>query len=232
MTWVKLCGITSADEVRACSEAGADALGFVVDFPADVPWNLSIDEAERLMGQVRDGVERVVVAGDDADLVAAQLERLRPHAVQLHADEPPEATRRIAAVAHAVGCRVMKALRFAVESGDVLSAHRTHPDPVAAAGEMLALGVDEVLLDSVSRTQAAGTGRTIDFAVARRIRDAVAAPVVLAGGLTPHNVALAIEAVGPHGVDVISGVETRRRLKDPARVRAFIANARGTRREP
>lgn len=95
------------------------------------------------------------------------------------------------------------------------------------SGQLLGLGVEQLLVDSVSRTQVAGTGTTVDFRVARRIGDEVGAPVILAGGLHPGNVAAAIRAVHPYGVDVISGVELRRRVKDPAKVAAFIAAVEG-----
>lgn len=227
MTWVKLCGVTSLDEVAMCAAAGADALGFVVEYPADVPWNLTLGEARWLLAHVPDDVARVLVVGDDVDLVLAHATALRPDAVQLHADEPPEATREMADGLRGMGIRVLKALRFSVETGEVLTAHDAPSDPVAAAKRLVGLGVEHLLVDSVSRTHVAGTGRTVDFRVARRIRDEAGAPVILAGGLNPDNVTAAIRAVEPFGVDVISGVEARRRVKDPAKVAAFLRAAHG-----
>nr|WP_255436456.1 phosphoribosylanthranilate isomerase [Tessaracoccus sp. MC1756] len=222
-----MCGVTQADEVIMCAAAGADALGFVVDYPADVPWNLTLAEAVALFAVVPVGVERVLVAGDDPAAVLSLAEALRPDAVQLHADEGPETTRSLAADLHGMGIRILKALRFSVESGGVITDHDVPQDPVAAAQHMVRLGVDALLVDSISSTQVAGTGRTVDLAVARSIRDAVAVPVILAGGLAPGNVAEAIRLVRPHGVDVISGVEARRRVKDPAKVTAFTAAVHG-----
>lgn len=232
MTWVKLCGVTSAEEVSLCARAGADALGFVVEYPAAVPWNLTLSEAQRLMDHVPDGVQRVMVAGDDPSAVRRQLTALRPEAVQLHADEPPEATVGIIEQAHDLGVSVIKALRFTVDDGRVLSVHHSHTDPLAAARRLEELGVDALLLDSVSPTQPAGTGRTVDLTMARRIRDAASVPVILAGGLNPDNVGSAIEQVRPYGVDVISGVERRRRVKDPDKVAAFIGAAHSIPRAP
>lgn len=227
MTWVKLCGLTSLGEVAMCASAGADALGFVVEYPAEVPWNLTLGEARELVAAVPAGVERVMVAGDDAGLVLAHAEALRPDAVQLHADEAPATTQELARELKAMGVGVIKALRFSVETGEVLTGHDSPPDPVDAARRLTQLGVEHLLVDSVSRTHVAGTGQPVDFSMARRIRDEVPAPVILAGGLRPDNVDAAIRAVAPHGVDVISGVEARRRVKDPAKVAAFIEAARG-----
>lgn len=227
MTWVKICGICHHDDVSICARAGADALGFVVDYPVDVAWNLTPDQAEELMALVPAGVERVVVVGNDPQRVLAIADRLRPDVVQLHADEAPDITARLIEALHGRGIRVAKALRFDVDSGALRTRHDVPSTAAAAAQLYVGMGLDIVLVDSVSALRPAGTGRTVDFTMARAIRDEIAVPVVLAGGLRAENVKTAIAAVGPFGVDVISGVEQPVGRKDPARVGAFLAAIRG-----
>lgn len=227
MTWVKICGICHGDDVAICVGAGADALGFVVDYPVDVPWNLAPEQAEELMALVPAAVERVVVVGEDPERVLSIADRLRPDVVQLHADEAPDITARLVEDLHARGFRVAKALRFDVDSGALRTRHKVPATAVATAQLYAGMGVDIVLVDSVSAQRPAGTGRTVDLRTARAIRDQIAVPVVLAGGLRSDNVAAAIAAVQPFGVDVISGVEQPVGRKDPARVSAFLAAAQG-----
>jgi phosphoribosylanthranilate isomerase len=88
--------------------------------------------------------------------------------------------------------------------------------------------IDAILVDSRTATAAGGTGRTYDWAAARGtlFRETGGKPLVAAGGLNPENVAEAIAALRPWGVDVVTGVEAAPGRKDPAKVRAFIANAR------
>lgn len=227
MTWAKICGLCRPDDVTLCAEAGADALGFVVDYPADVPWNLSLAEAAALMDLVPPGVERVAVVGDEPEAVLAIADALRPDLVQLHADEAPATTALLVRELHARGVRVAKALRFDVVSGALVSRHPLPADPVVAARHHAARGVDLVLVDSVSTSRPAGTGRTVDLAVARAIRQRAGVPVVLAGGLNAGNVAAVIASVDPFGVDVISGVEEPVGRKDAGQVRAFLSAVRG-----
>ncbi len=226
MTWVKVCGVCREQDVTICVAAGVDALGFVVDYPVDVPWNISVERAGALASLVPPGIERVAVVGEDASSIVEIAEALRPAVVQLHADEDPEATAGLVEHLHAHGVRVAKALRFDVASGRLVSRHSLPVDPLAVGALYAAAGVDLLLVDSISRDRPAGTGRTVDMRVARRIRDGVGLPVVLAGGLNAGNVAAAIAAVEPYGVDVISGVENPVGCKDPELVRAFVAAAR------
>lgn len=227
MTWAKICGLCHPDDVALCAGAGADALGFVVDYPVDVPWNLTLEKARDLMALVPPGVARVAVVGDDPDRVVSLAKGLHPDLVQLHADEEPATTAGLVNRLHALGIGVIKALRFDVETGALVTRHRVPDDPVSAAGLFVDVGVDMVLVDSVSARRPGGTGRTVDRTVARAIRDGAGVPVVLAGGLRQDNVAAAIAAVDPYGVDVISGVEGRVGHKDPQRVRGFLAAVRG-----
>lgn len=222
MTRVKICGLTTEEDVRSCVAAGAHALGFVVEYPADVPWNLDRATALRLMRAVPPLVARVIVVGGDPGTVAGLTELLRPHAVQLHGDEPPRVTEELVAAVHALGSPAIKALRFSTETGrwDGPSG-----DPLEALRAIEEAGADAVLLDSVSSARPAGTGRSIDWTAARSIRDRARVPVILAGGLNAGNVQQAIAAMRPYGVDVISGVEAVAGRKDEAKVRAFVEAA-------
>ncbi|HET58136.1 MAG TPA: phosphoribosylanthranilate isomerase [Deltaproteobacteria bacterium] len=222
MTRVKICGMRTGEEVRLCVEAGAHALGFVTEYPADVPWNLDRDEAMRLMDLVPPFVYRVIVVGGDPDTVLSLAEYLKPQAVQLHGNEPPAVTRDIIAELSVMRIPAIKALRFSVETGRCLG---TDLDPLEAGKLFESAGADALLLDSVSEKRVAGTGHSIDWTMARTIRDGLRIPVILAGGLHAGNVARAVTAVRPYAVDVISGVENPNGDKDPRKVRDFIAAA-------
>ncbi|TFH43765.1 MAG: phosphoribosylanthranilate isomerase, partial [Chrysiogenales bacterium] len=81
MTRIKICGMTKEEDIRLCVKAGANALGFVVEYPIDVPWNLDRQKARELMRAVPPFISRVIVVGDDPELVIELTEFLRPHAV-------------------------------------------------------------------------------------------------------------------------------------------------------
>lgn len=224
MTRIKICGMTKNEDIRLCVEAGVHALGFVVEYPADVPWNLDRWKARELMRNVPPLISRVIVVGDDPETVVALAEFLRPHALQLHGSEPLSVTRQMVAAVKALDVQVIKALRFSVETGKCLNAPE---NPVDAARLIEGTGVNALVLDSVSDVRPAGTGRSIDWNIARTIRENVELPVILAGGLHSGNVGRAVSAVNPYGVDVISGVENPVGTKDPERVRAFVAAVSG-----
>ena len=223
MTRCKICGLMREEDIALCVTAGADAVGFVVDYPLPVPWNLERRQAAVLMRLVPPFVTRVIVVGDEPETVLALTDFLHPHVVQLHGSEPLELTAQLTAAIQKRGVQVIKALRFATETGEC---HPGGGDPIAAARTLAAIGVDALLLDSVSAGRPAGTGRSIDWGRARSIRAAVSIPVILAGGLHAGNVGAAIVAVAPFAVDVISGVEEPVGRKDPAKVRAFVAAVR------
>ncbi len=224
MTRIKICGLTHREDIRVCVEVGVQALGFVVEYPANVPWNVDRRVAGELMQTVPPFVARVIVVGDNPDTVVQLTEQLRPHAVQLHGNEPVEVTAQLVSRIHALGSQVIKPLRFSVETGKCTSPGE---DPLAAAGAIAAVGVDALLLDSMSESRPAGTGQSIDWSLACKIRQAVHLPVILAGGLHARNVSRAVAAVKPYAVDVISGVEKPGGGKDPAKLRAFVEAVRG-----
>jgi phosphoribosylanthranilate isomerase len=216
---VKTCGITFHEDAMLCVEAGADALGLVIEYPEPVPWTLTRAQARSLADAFRTRAECVAVVGGDAATIIDIVEAVRPHAVQLHRDESPEV---VAAVKDAVGdvVAVVKAVRIPV--GDTQSAAHW----LSVAREFVAAGADRILLDSRTATRPAGTGVTVDWSIAAGIVAGLDVPVVLAGGLTPGNVGEATRQVRPWAVDVISAIEDERHRKVRARVEAFVAAAK------
>lgn len=218
MTRIKVCGLMNPEDIRLCVSAGVHALGFVVEYPHEVPWNLDRKTAGELMSCVPPFISRVIVVGDDPREVMCLTELLRPNGVQLHGNEPLAVTADLAGAIKKHGVQVIKALRFSVETGRCFS---TDQDPVDAARQIEDTGVDAIVLDSVSETRAGGTGQCIDWGTACKIREVLNIPVILAGGLHSGNVGRAIASVNPYGVDVIGGVEHPVGRKDPGKLLAF-----------
>ncbi|HET9770221.1 MAG TPA: phosphoribosylanthranilate isomerase [Acidimicrobiia bacterium] len=223
---VKICGITHPDDLALAVDEGADALGFVVEYPDANPWILSRKRAAELMRMVPPFVTRVAVVGATGDGAAAArsildaVDTTEPHALQLHRDETEACVEELARSLDGSGIRLVKALRIDASvpgpPADVL---------VAAARRFVDAGADAVLVDSVVPGRPAGTGRAVDWNLARTVVDAGVAPCILAGGLDPDNVGRAVAAVRPFAVDVISSVEDADHRKVREKVRAFIRAA-------
>lgn len=202
MTRVKICGITSPEDALTAVEAGADALGFV--FYKESPRHIFPEEAARIIRLLPPFVQVVGLFVNEAPEIVNQVSRTcRLGLVQLHGDETPDYCRRIEQ-------RVMKAFR--IHSLTCL-------DPIAD------YRLSGCLLDAYSPTAFGGTGMSFNWEIAR---EAITRGhrIVLAGGLTPDNVAEAIRQVRPYGVDVSSGVESAPGKKDTDKVREFIRNAK------
>jgi len=207
---VKICGINAPEAMRAAAEAGADLVGFVF-FPPS-PRAVTPDQAAQLSASRPGGPLRVGLFVDPEDaLLDAVLAAVALDVIQLHGEETPS---RCAAIRARSGLPVMKALG------------------IAAAADLDALAdyapaVDRFLLDAKAPPGAplpGGNAAPFDWTLTAG--RAVPRPWLLAGGLTPGNVAAAIAASGAPGVDVSSGVERARGVKDPAPIADFVAAAK------
>lgn len=204
MVRVKICGITNAADALAAVDAGANLLGF--NFYAKSRRYITQAEAAKIRAQLPRKVKAVGVFVNAPPVdVAALCKSMKLHAAQLHGDETPE---DVAEVARSLP--VFKAFR--VEPDFRLEILDEYADTYA------------FLFDAARTGQYGGTGYTTDWDVARRAT--VGRRIILAGGLNVENVAAAVRIVGPYGIDVASGVESKPGKKDHGLLQEFIQEVR------
>jgi len=226
MTRVKICGLMSEADVQMAASAGADSLGFVTEYPIQVPWNIPRARSAELVASAPPFVTTTAVVGGAVREMVAIARTVRPHFLQLHGDETMEEIRAVCESLAGTATRVLKALRINVETGEALFAVK---DPFEACTLLEQSGIAGLVLDSKTSSRPAGTGVPLDWSSLRRVRKMIHLPVILAGGLTPGNVKRAMELVQPYAVDVITGVEREAGVKDPQRMRDFVKAVKGDR---
>lgn len=215
MTYVKICGITNAGDARCAAEAGADFLGFV--FYPKSPRFVTPEQVAAITQAIRDefGGDAPRCVGvfvdEPVERVRAVLDSGGLDLAQLHGSEPPAAVQRL----HP---RAFKVIRPQTPD-EAETAVAVYCD-VVPNGDAL----PQFLIDAYHPHQFGGTGIPADLDVARSLTHRFR--LLLAGGLTPETVGLAIEQARPWGVDVSSGVERAKGIKDHARVRAFVEAVR------
>lgn len=199
---VKICGITNAPDAQAAVEAGADALGFMFYEPS--PRWIRPVEAAQIIRALPPFVAKVGVFVDASEeVVRRALEETGIDTLQFHGNEPPEFCQKFQA-------KVIKAFR--VRDAQTLR-------------QLAAYNQEAWLLDAYAPDKLGGTGTKFNWQLASEAVK-LGRPVILAGGLTPENVADAVRQVHPFGVDVSSGVESSPGKKDQAKLREFITAAR------
>jgi phosphoribosylanthranilate isomerase len=214
MVRVKICGITNLADARAAIAAGADMLGF--NFYRPSPRFIEPQDAQTMIETLRAEIKALprtvtmvgVFVNEPAESIVRIVEEAGVAAIQLHGDESVEF------------CRELKTLlpdRFLIKA-------------IRARGEGVTeraaeYSVDAIMLDAFDAELHGGTGRTIDWQLARHTREAVPR-LFLAGGLSPENVGEAIAAVQPYAVDACSALESSPGRKDAERMDAFVRAVR------
>lgn len=208
-TRVKICGLKEAEHIHAAADAGASYVGFV--FFKKSPRHVSLSQAKALALEVPTGVAKVALTVNADDAFLDQLiEQVPLDMLQLHGKETPE---RVAEVKARYGLPVMKAIGIATEEDT---------QQIDLYGEV----ADQLLVDAKAPKGAdlpGGNGLAFDWTLVNR--KFWPKPWMLAGGLTPENVALAVQMTGAKQLDVSSGVESAPGVKDPDLIRAFIKAA-------
>jgi phosphoribosylanthranilate isomerase len=206
VTKVKICGITNLDDALMAVTAGADMLGF--NFYEKSPRFVSPESAKAIIDKLPQDVTTVAVfVNESVDFVVGTIESTGIDLIQLHGDE---STSYVDALRKRIDRDVIKAFRVS----DTFQVEDT-----------LDYSVHGIMLDAFSPLERGGTGEVLDWDVARSVWTMVG-QLWLAGGLDHENVEDAIRAVEPYAVDVCSGVESAKGIKDPEKVRAFVKNAK------
>jgi phosphoribosylanthranilate isomerase len=205
MVRVKICGITNYEDAALAVEHGADALGF--NF---YPMSKRYVEPLRAREIIRRLPPLVTIVGVfvneyDLDHISRIISETKLDVVQLHGDEPPAFCQRVSS-----RWRTIKAVRVAADF---------------SLPELANYPVNAMLLDAHQPNEFGGTGVAFDWGIARRARHFVP-NLILAGGLSPENVAEAIDLVQPYAVDACSCIEVSPGTKDPGKLREFLAQAK------
>lgn len=199
---IKICGLTTVADAKLAVNSGADAIGLVFYEPS--PRYVDVDTAKDIARAVG---PFVTVVGLFVDADVDQVNRITQHVglnlLQFHGKETAE-------YCESFGLPYMKALRMR-EGLDVASAVSEYVHASA------------ILLDAYKKGVPGGTGESFDWA---RVPQDLALPIILAGGLRPENVQMAIEQVRPYAVDVSGGLEALPGAKDPQKIKEFVMNVR------
>lgn len=208
MVRVKICGITNIDDAIHAVECGADELGF--NFYAKSSRYIDLGAAKEIIGKLPPSISKVGVFVNmsiENVLEIAKLTGLT--GIQLHGNEDHKTVR-------ALHLQTDLYMIKAVRTSDELMIHN-----------LLDYAVHAILIDSGSaESPYGGSGKLADIDKAKEICDVMPCDIYLAGGLTPDNVASAVNAIRPYAVDVASGVEASPGRKDPKKVEEFIRNAK------
>jgi len=214
MVRVQIAGVSSFEEALAAEQAGADALGFTVRLPDGVHDELTEARARSIVSVLPPFVTSVAITYVDTAREASDLCRyLGVAVVQLHGSFSLDELHKLRAMAPHL--KVIRAV------------HVTGPEAIEAARPW-ERRVDAIILDTADPEtgKRGATGKTHDWAISREIVEKVRTPIILAGGLTPDNVAEAVRTVRPWGVDTHTGVETEGGARDLKRIESFVCNAR------
>lgn len=221
-TVVKICGMTKCEDITVAADAGADYIGVVINVPRS-PRCQTIDRA-RALSQFSPLPIVAVTVNQTIQQLQEIVSVVAPAVVQLHGGELPDL---VQVLKQCTNCMVWKALPLPPLDCEFneLIAHQY----LLQAQIYVDAGVDAILWDAPSADAdmpGGGLGKSGQWEYARWLVEQLSVPCLLAGGLTPANVARAIATVRPWGVDVSSGVERSRGVKDHKLIREFIRNVR------
>jgi len=215
--WIKICANTTLEDAMMAAEAGADAVGFVF---APSPRRVTVAQVAGIVPHLPATIEKIGVFVDATlEEIVSTVETCGLTGVQLHFDATPE----LPAQLHerlAPELRILGVVHFSGGIGE--------QQAVRIAEHVRNPHVDAVLVDSRTEKSVGGTGVSFDWVGARKtlFQNGRECKLIAAGGLNPDNVAEAIAALRPWGVDVVSGVEAAPGRKDKTKVREFVTRAR------
>ncbi len=214
--WVKICGVTSTEDALVVKNCGADAVG--LNFFRGSKRFVDTSTAKSIRDALGDGIEIVgVFVNSTADDVCRTLDAVGLTGVQFHGDEPPEVIHDVQT--RRPNARLIRAVRVGSDGAAIVSEELRR---LSDAG----IALSAILVDAFVAGEYGGTGHRVATEFWKSADRECWPPLILAGGLTPENVASAVGEVQPWGIDTASGVELSPGRKSSDKVRAFVNAAR------
>lgn len=208
-TKVKICGIMREEDIETCMRYGTDIVGFVVEYPVDVPWNLERERAKELIEHFRNvskksnqPVKCCIVSGGNVDKLEKLVQFLEPDYIQMHYKENAKDVEQLKERLAGTKIQIIKT---------VLN--------VSDAPEFEKSGADILLVDARNSENAANSKATIDEEMYNKVRSSVKIPVMAAGGIMPENVAEIVNRLQPEIIDLMTGVEDKPGRKAEEKIR-------------
>ena len=208
-TKVKICGIMREEDIETCVRYETDIVGFVVEYPVDVPWNLERERAKELIEHFRNvskksnqPVKCCIVSGGNVDKLEELVQFLEPDYIQMHYKENAKDVEQLKERLAGTKTQIIKT---------VLN--------VSDASEFEKIGADILLVDARNSENAANSKATIDEEIYNKVRSSVKIPVMAAGGIMPENVADIVNRLQPEIIDLMTGVEDKPGQKSEEKIR-------------
>lgn len=212
---LKICGVANVEDARLVGSCGADYCGILVDVSFSER-SLSLEQAKDVASASSTQVV-VLLCDPDLDTALEVVRQIEPYALQLLCRESPEF---LSELKSRVSCQVWKTI------------HLPRANIQTTAEEYVAAGADSLVIDSADTsegfTRMGGTGKVTDWNTVAALIDKVDVPIFLAGGINPDNIMSALIDVRPYGIDLCSGVEALKGIKDPHKVSKLIENFKTT----
>ena len=223
---IKICGLMREKDVESCIRNGVDIVGFVTEYPVEVPWNMDRKRTKELITFFRETKERYgssakccIVSGGDSDKLSGLIEELEPDYLQMHYKEDCRIIREVTGRKGASKTVVIKTVpNDAAER--IRQSGNEEPSAAAAAFEESGAGI--ILVDARGAENAAGSSAKLDEKLYNEVREAVDIPVMAAGGITAENVKSIINDLSPDMIDVMTGVEESTGVKSEAKIEKLI----------
>lgn len=223
MIKTKICGLMNKESIEVCVQCGVTILGFIVDYPIQVPWSLTASEAKELIKRVPPNVKTCVVTGGSPKEIIRIAKETNPDLIQLHYKESISEIIEIASKLKRLGIETIKALRI----NSLGKCDFEIQDPILAVKSLEKTGISAILVDAFTGTLPGGTGIQVNLQTFQEIKENSSLPTILAGGLNPSNILSILQKVKPDAIDVLTGVEIKPGKKDPDKIRELIQKLQG-----
>ena len=217
---IKICGLKSVPDVQACVHLGVDIVGFVVDYPIPVPWNLSAIEAAELLPIANAPCKTCVVTGGDTDKIISLATSLKPDFVQLHYNEKLEDTLEIAKELNPLGIQVIKTMPISDEDR-MRQFGNTCPEKIVE--DLCNTDIFAILVDARTPANVNESKHETNIELFDKVQSLSSKPVILAGGITPENARKVLKQTGAEYIDVMTGVEYSPGVKDATKLERLIS---------